>query len=88
VNEPVCDPPAAIVPEQAVPLRENVAKGFKFLAHPLGRISIVVQMNLDVAVAPTAQVRQAIEIFCVVLLLGIEERVLGWPAATIGKAAD
>ena len=53
---------------------------------PLGRVVVVMEMNLDFAQAGFAERRQAIQVLAPVLFGGKEKRVARWPSVGIGKS--
>ncbi len=58
---------------------QDVEKLSELLAQAIGRIVVVMQMNLDLAETHPAQFDQRVQVFRAVLLTGIEERMDRWP---------
>ena len=61
--------------QQAVPVGEHVAEPDQLVAEPVGRVVVVVQVDLHLAEPGPAQLGQGVEVLGLVLLLGVEERV-------------
>ena len=74
--------------------QQAVAAGEQFLeaeqrgAEVVGGVVVVVQVDLDLAEAGAAEVGQGVEVFRLVLLDGVEERVARRPAVGVAEAAE
>ena len=89
MDEAIGDVAGRAVPcEEAVPVRQGFLEGEQLPAQVIGRVAVVVQMDLDLAIAGAAQLGQAFEVFRLVLFDGKEEGVARRPAIAIAETAE
>jgi hypothetical protein len=79
---------AAVARQQAVATRQDVGELSQGGAQVVGGVVVVMQVDLDLAEALAAQVRQRVEVFGLVLLGGIEEGMAGRPAVAVAEDAE
>ena len=89
VNETVSDLAAdRIAPQQTVPVKERVAKLCEFVSQAVGRVVVVMQMNVDITPAVGTQLGEPIEVLRVIFILREEKRMLRHSTAAVVKASE
>ena len=61
-------------------MKQRLPEPVELFAELVGGVAVMVQVDIDVAIARVAEPLELVEVFGLVLVLGEEERVLGWTA--------
>jgi hypothetical protein len=88
MNESVRKPPRRILFEQPVTIVQDLQVDFELVTQTLRCIVPMVQMDFDVSKACSTQFGDALDVFGIVFVGGVEKRMLRGPPSRITQAVD